>query len=534
MAKGADIANTVFSSCSDIELVVPFSEDGDKFQGKVLLLAKPRESLELMVHIPKSYPLSDSEVSVRFFVEEHVEAAHINLDQSICIHTPSHHDFQKRLENEIKMLLAWRDRYYIRHTKDVRYDYLSINYSYRSCFLFTDINHQFEKGDFGEFTYTLYGDHKIKDGIAADQAYILSIGKHQCTWSTAIHQQKALKGYHVFIEDEPISRPFRVVTNWDELTTYLPAEFLNALYQNKKAGHGPHQIAILIGYRIPDSDEIHWQLITVRNNEIPIYGEKIAPKTYVPACSNLPINWSKTVNASYNRFFGRGKLTNQIADKKILIIGIGAIGSGLANILTRGGVRHLDFCDYDIVEPGNICRSEYYIIDSQLPKIVALRRHLESMSPFVDINIHPRFSKRRDGEEYDQTRQKLNGYDIIIDCSSDNELSFFLDGLSLDSTIMNISISNAAEEMVLVTGRNITTQKHTIFQKLSTDETELIYEGTGCWSPTFKAAYYDIQSQLNLMVQNINHQYESVGHPRTIMIKREIENYKLNLTTIDY
>ncbi|MBK7872890.1 MAG: ThiF family adenylyltransferase [Saprospiraceae bacterium] len=49
------------------------------------------------------------------------------------------------------------------------------------------------------------------------------------------------------------------------------------------------------------------------------------------------------------------KLTN----KKILIIGVGAVGSMIAKTLTRGGCRFIDFVDHDLKEPENICRSEY-------------------------------------------------------------------------------------------------------------------------------------------------------------------------------
>ena len=52
-------------------------------------------------------------------------------------------------------------------------------------------------------------------------------------------------------------------------------------------------------------------------------------------------------------------MNEQLTNSKILIIGIGAIGSIVAKTLVRSGCTKVDFIDYDIKEPENVCRSEY-------------------------------------------------------------------------------------------------------------------------------------------------------------------------------
>ena len=46
------------------------------------------------------------------------------------------------------------------------------------------------------------------------------------------------------------------------------------------------------------------------------------------------------------------KIVNMM-DRKILIIGVGAIGSMVAKTLAKGGCRHIDIVDYDVKEPSS-------------------------------------------------------------------------------------------------------------------------------------------------------------------------------------
>ena len=51
------------------------------------------------------------------------------------------------------------------------------------------------------------------------------------------------------------------------------------------------------------------------------------------------IQWAETVDISYKYFFGRGAMPIELANKKMLIMGVGAIGSILAETLTRCGAK---------------------------------------------------------------------------------------------------------------------------------------------------------------------------------------------------
>lgn len=70
------------------------------------------------------------------------------------------------------------------------------------------------------------------------------------------------------------------------------------------------------------------------------------------------------------------------------IIGVGAIGSTLANMLVRMGVQHLHLYDMDIVEMKNICNQEYFENFIGTPKVEALYYILNTINPNVQLTIH--------------------------------------------------------------------------------------------------------------------------------------------------
>jgi len=115
------------------------------------------------------------------------------------------------------------------------------------------------------------------------------------------------------------------------------------------------------------------------------------------------------------------------------------------------------------------------------------------------------------------------------------ELAWVLDRLKLDNTVINLSITNEAKELVCVTGgHHVAAEKAQICSKLKMDEPELIYEGTGCWSPTFKASYFDVNSLLNLAVKNIHAQSMSGRSVHSFVIKTEQLNDSISLKIDDY
>jgi len=75
----------------------------------------------------------------------------------------------------------------------------------------------------------------------------------------------------------------------------------------------------------------------------------------------------------------------QIADKTVLVIGVGGVGSVTAEMLTRIGVGKLVLFDYDKVEIANMNRLFYTPNQVGLTKVEAARLTLEGINPRVIV-----------------------------------------------------------------------------------------------------------------------------------------------------
>jgi sulfur carrier protein ThiS adenylyltransferase len=67
------------------------------------------------------------------------------------------------------------------------------------------------------------------------------------------------------------------------------------------------------------------------------------------------------------------------------IAGLGGLGSTVALALARVGVGTLILVDFDIVEPSNLNRQQYFVHQIGMPKAEALRENISKISPYVKI-----------------------------------------------------------------------------------------------------------------------------------------------------
>ena len=196
----------------------------------------------------------------------------------------------------------------------------------------------------------------------------------------------------------------------------------------------------------------------------------VVTTTNTGECTSIPINWGFTKNTNYERFFGRGKLTNRLTNSRILIIGIGALGSSLAEILVRGGVIDISIDDFDIVETGNLCRANYSLFNLNFPKIDALLYRLLSLSPFVNIKSR-RLKMNSILKEVLETELN-NLFDVIFDCSTDPEVAYILDDLNFKGEIFSLGLTNNAKHLTCLTGINISKKTATLYEYLENGDSQ--------------------------------------------------------------
>jgi sulfur carrier protein ThiS adenylyltransferase len=70
------------------------------------------------------------------------------------------------------------------------------------------------------------------------------------------------------------------------------------------------------------------------------------------------------------------------------IAGLGGLGSAVAIALARIGVGKLILVDFDVVEPSNLNRQQYFIHQIGVPKAEALRKNIAAVNPYVKVQTH--------------------------------------------------------------------------------------------------------------------------------------------------
>ena len=78
----------------------------------------------------------------------------------------------------------------------------------------------------------------------------------------------------------------------------------------------------------------------------------------------------------------------QVKQACVGIAGLGGLGSAVAVALTRMGVGKLICIDFDVVEPSNLNRQQYFVDQLGAYKTEALAANLARINPYVEVEIH--------------------------------------------------------------------------------------------------------------------------------------------------
>lgn len=125
-----------------------------------------------------------------------------------------------------------------------------------------------------------------------------------------------------------------------------------------------------------------------------------------------------TLRAGATDLQARAPQLRALANCKVVVVGVGAIGAPVAVELARIGVKQLDLIEGDILEPGNSVRWPLGASHWGLRKPEALRRHLAKEYPGTRIHSHERTlgsdNTSPDGQLLDELLERA---DLVIDAS---------------------------------------------------------------------------------------------------------------------
>lgn len=78
----------------------------------------------------------------------------------------------------------------------------------------------------------------------------------------------------------------------------------------------------------------------------------------------------------------------RLKQARVGIAGVGGLGSAVAVALARVGVGRLVIADFDVVEPSNLNRQQYFVDQLGMFKVDALVANLARINPYVTVEAH--------------------------------------------------------------------------------------------------------------------------------------------------
>ena len=493
-------------------------------RGKIAIDAGESKEVEWDVHVAQSYPFKVMGVEpITFTNLDLIDYPHIMEAGGLCMHPAIYEDAEAQFFHDLEQLKEWVEKYYVRGEKDEHYEHLIVNNEAIENLLynvwFAETEEEIDEGDYGQVNYAMMGvgvhiENKTETLLVTSFESGQGFGGRttNCKISNVYKDGGKYRGVYCMLREAPSVHGKFIIKGYKELERLMTQSQLDYLHTFEEQYKGDNGFfPLMVGYKIPDGCT-HWQAAILMIDDMPTEGYKIgvgSQRQWHTRFVDEKIHWAHTEDVSYRYFFGRGSMPVELAEKKMLVMGVGAIGSMVAVTLARCGAEYIALNDIDKKEPGNVCRSEYRFIAGSGDKAFELMSVLWHISPHVDCRVEsPILDLGIKGligtkEGRKAVAEKLNEYDIIFDCTTDNQLMQVLDGVGYMGRIVNLSISNHAQDMVCVFSPNVNRAVSFIYRLLGRDAESDLYNPTGCWNPTFMASYNDVASKVQFAMKHV-------------------------------
>lgn len=357
-------------------------------------------------------------------------------------------------------------------------------------------------------------------------------------WGLFLSEQEEFNAGIWFLLDEiPVLNHWQAPNTYSELVNIFKnekrdfiSEFKTLIAGKEKVFRNNEWHLIIIGFPIPEkigkeNRIIHWQaflfkfncletcnnVITHMENKNRIYFRK--DKLILSSDEN--VDWIESQNWAENKILKRGSLSQAFKSKKVLIIGVGTIGSTISDMIVHEGIKDITLMDNDELEIGNLSRYNLTLDELHKPKSEEFGKHLNKINPLANVKyINDAFSyDENDVSDYNQ-------FDILIDCTGENQVLYDLEKFEFEHAkiFISISIGINADNVYLLLQKGTKFNATNFIQELQPfieenleklDGMDLPRDGTKCWMPVFPVKYHDILSISALSVKIIEKFIES-------------------------
>ncbi len=221
-----------------------------------------------------------------------------------------------------------------------------------------------------------------------------------------------------------------------------------------------------------------------------------------------PIAWMRVMETrpEVTRRRDQDTPSSWLTDRRVLVLGSGALGAPVSEFCVRAGVKELTVADYAVVNPGVLVRQPYTDADIGLDKARALANRLSAIREDLDVTpLHGNVRSR-----FFAPDQDMSAYDLVIDATADSSVRSAIELARKDAAarppLITMVIGYNAERGLVTTNLSGATGSATdTFRKVSllaksetgewgdigddlfpaTPRTSLFFPEPGCSSPTF-------------------------------------------------
>lgn len=111
----------------------------------------------------------------------------------------------------------------------------------------------------------------------------------------------------------------------------------------------------------------------------------------------------------------------KLSDAKVLIVGLGGLGSPVSMYLASAGIGQLGLIDADVVDVTNLQRQIVHIEKSVgIDKVISAKQRIEQLNSDVKVVTYNHFL------DVDNADSIVNEYDFIVDCADNNPTKFLI------------------------------------------------------------------------------------------------------------
>ena len=376
-------------------------------------------------------------------------------------------------------------------------------------------------GGAGSFGVARFGVPKDIGNVFAIKTFEDQRGNVVRAWSGRelgdLATERRVNGFWWLWPQPVVVRPWHAPGTWRDLRRMAKAMNINVdamlrwLFPHLR---GSKSSAILmLGYPMPrrvgeDASEVHWDALILPRLD----GEVGQPRGFRPNArgwwhrdrfgkfgDSVALEYLFTDNWSADRLQARGRLPDAVRDCTIAVLGVGALGSVVCELLVRAGVKNIALVDEDVLESGNVNRHVATLVDVGKSKVSVVAQRLRQISPTVrvaEVN-----DKLPSGTQAIETL--LDEYDIIIDCTSSDEVLATLARAwwSIPRTFASFSMGYGGKRLFSfgVSGNRFPQDDFAgrvrpwiDYEARAWADNDEVLEGVGCWHPLFPARYDDV------------------------------------------